>query len=192
MRMTFPIVIGALVLLAGVSILLEAIFKIHFPFLRSAFALLLIFFGVRMLIGAWSPRLVDTTTSGAAVMSELTFAPTKAAPSMKYDVVFGQGAIDLTRLDRPKEPAVIEVNVIFGSATVTIDPALPTVVEGNAAFGDLRLPDKSAAAFGNARYATGLGEPVLKVRINTIFGNCVVQNAPHEAEGPGPISAVLP
>jgi len=193
MKMTLPIFLGSLVVLAGLSMLLEALFKIHIPFVRSAFALLLIFFGVRMLFGAWAPRSVGTGATGSALMSELTFAPTRAEPAMKYDVVFGQGAIDLTRLDRPTQPSHVEVNVIFGSATLKIDPSLPTVIEANAAFADVRMPDRSLAAFGNARYETGRGEPLLRVRINTVFGSCHVLTEGPAAEGrPGPISAVTP
>jgi hypothetical protein len=193
MKMTFPIFFGVLVVLAGLSILLDALFKVHIPFVRSAFALFFIFLGVRMLFGAWAPRTTDVSTSGAAVMSELHFAPTEANGPMKYDVIFGRGAIDLTQLKRPARPTTLELNVVFSSSTLTIDPAWPIVIEGSAAFGEVRMPDQATAAFGTARFRThDSDEPILRIRVNTVFGSCHVFTAPATAEPPRPISAVTP
>jgi hypothetical protein len=191
MRMSFPLFFGALVLLAGASILLDALFKIHVPFVRSAFALLLIFFGVRMLIGAWVPVVKDTSGTGQAVMSELHFAPTSAIGPMKYDVVFGRGTIDLTQLPKPEQPLTVELNVVFSTATVTVDPTWPMVIEASSAFGEVRLPDQSAAVFGTARFTTpGGAEPLLRVRVNAVFGSCHVLTHAAPAVKPGAISAV--
>jgi hypothetical protein len=191
MRFSFPLFFGALVLLAGASILLDALFKIHVPFVRSAFALLLIFFGVRMLIGAWAPVTKDTSSTGQAVMSELHFAPTEAVGPMKYDIVFGRGLIDLTRLTKPDQPLTVELNVVFSSATLTVDPSWPMVIEGSSAFGEVRMPDQSAAAFGTARYSTPGGrEPLLRVRISAVFGSCHVLTSAAPTVKPGAISAV--
>jgi hypothetical protein len=192
MRMSFPIFLGVLVVLAGLSILLDAVFKIHIPFVRSAFALLLIFLGVRMLFGAWAPRSHELAPTGAVVMSDGVFAPVKAEPSMKYDIVFGHGAVDLTRLDLPATPATIDVNVIFSGATVTVNPAWPIVIEGSSAFGEVRMPDQTMAAFGAARYRTREGDPILRVRVNAVFGSCQVLTTHAPVERPRPISAVTP
>jgi hypothetical protein len=192
MKMSFSIFFGVLVVLAGLSILLDAVFKIHVPFVRSAFSLFLVFLGVRMLIGAWAPHGKDLSTTGAAVMSDLTFAPTRAAPAMKYDVIFGRGEIDLTQLELPPSPVTAELNVIFSSATLKVNPAWPIAIEGSSAFGEVRMPDQSMAAFGTARYRTGEGDPIMRVRVNAVFGSCHVLTAPAPSERPRPISAVTP
>jgi hypothetical protein len=194
MRFTFPLFFGALVLLAGASILIDAIFKVHVPFVRSAFAVLLIFFGVQLLIGAWAPVVRNTSSNGSAVMSELHFAPTVAASPMKYDVIFGRGTIDLTQLPKPDQTLNVELNAIFSSATLTVDPSWPMVIEASSAFGEVRMPDQSFATFGTARYATtDAATPVLRVRINTVFGSChVLTSAAHETKPPQKVSAVTP
>lgn len=188
--MNFAVFFGVLVVLAGVSVLLGALFHIHFPLVRTAFALLLVFFGVRILVGAWGPRSAELASAGSAVMSDLHFAPTQAAPSFKYDVIFGRGVIDLTRLPKPERPMLVEVNAIFGSALVTIDPAWSIVVEGSSAFGEVRMPDQSMTAFGTARYRPRGQErdaALVQVRCNAVFGSC--QIVEEQAHGHQPVSS---
>lgn len=192
MKMTFTIFLGALVLLAGLSILLDAVFHIHFPFVRTAFAFLLLFFGVRMLLGAWAPAGRETSTTGSAIMSDQTYAPTAAVPYLKYDVIFGRTTVDLTSLPRPTQPITVEVNAIFGGAVVTFDKSWPVVVEGNAAFGDVRMPDQTMAAFGSTRYrprGQEGSEPLIRLRCNAIFGSCeVIEGGSHLTGDSGALS----
>src|SRR5581483_4556378 len=116
MKMSFSLIIGALVLLAGISILLDAVFHIHFPFVRTAFAALLLFFGLRILVDAWAPQSRSRATAGAVVMADEHFAPTATAPYLKYDVILGRAVVDLTQLPLPGRPMTVEVNAIFGGA----------------------------------------------------------------------------
>ena len=61
------------------------------------------------------------------------------------------------------------------------------------AFGEVRMPDESVAAFGNARYrTTEPGEPLLRVKVNAVFGSCLVLLGESHAPKPGAISAVMP
>lgn len=195
MKMSFPLFLGLLVVLVGLSIVLEAIFKTHVPLLRSALALLLVVLGVRMLIGAWSPRPVEASTTGSAVMSNVRYVPTSPAEQLKYDIIFGRGTIDLTQLPKPERPMTVEVNAIFSNATVTIDPSWPVWVEGSSAFAQVRMPDQSSAVFGTALYRTGDGnsQPLIRLRVNAVFGSCsVLESGSAPKTRPGAISAVTP
>ena len=175
MKMNFSIFVGMLVLLAGASILLDAIFGVHLPLVRSAVALFLIFAGVRLLVGAWGPRANDESHLGSALMTDMRFAPTASADRLKYDVIFGRGTIDLTGMPRPQKPMQVEVNAIFSTAELTIDPSWPVAIEGNSAFGEVRLPGDSRAGFGSAHYRSDTaGTPLVTIKVNAVFGSAQV------------------
>lgn len=177
--MNFAIFLGILVVLAGASILLDAVFHVHLPLVRSAIALVFMAVGVRLLLGAWSPREKQVSAFGSAFMSDKDFAPLTASQPLAYDVVFARGTVDLTGIPRPDKPIVVEVTVIFGGAEVTVDPTLPLVVEGKSDFGEVRMPDESVAGVGSSRYRPKgqVGEPLIRVRVNALFGSCTVREA---------------
>lgn len=176
MKMSFAIFFGVLVALAGISIILDAVFHVHLPLVRSAFALFLIFLGVRVLFGAWGTRGMVRSAEGAVLMSDTRFAPTTPADKLKYDIIFGRGVVDLTGLPRPEKPIDVEVNTIFGSAQVAIDPSWPVSIEGSSAFGEVRLPDRQRAAFGAAHYQNlpSGSAALLRLRVNSVFSSAEV------------------
>jgi predicted membrane protein len=90
--------------------------------------------------------------------------------------------VDLTKVAREAGERRVEVNVVFGSALVKIDPATPLEVEVNAAFGDARLPDQSTTALGSFRYRASNQDkqqaPKVRIKLNVVFGSCQVLEQP--------------
>ncbi len=180
MKMNVAVFVGALVVLAGISILLEALFHIRVPLVRSGISLVLIFAGVKLLISAWRPR-AETSSSGIAVMGDQRFTPSRHDGKLKYDVVFGRGLIDLTALPPPTGEVSVEVNVVFGAASIRVDPRWSVEVDGNSAFAAVRMPDLTSANFGGVHYRSkGKAEaaPTVRLLLNCVFGACDVQEGP--------------
>jgi predicted membrane protein len=177
-----PMFFGLVVILFGLSILLEGVFHIDIPVFRIAVGLLLLYLGARMLLNAFSGGRRYDRSDDAAVFSERTYAPSPTeGERLKYDIIFGRGVVDLTKTARDGADRRVEVNAIFGSATVKIDPTVPLEVEVNAAFGDARLPDHSTTALGSFRYrppGQGQQTPKLHLKINVVFGSCLVIELP--------------
>jgi len=191
MRITLAAVLGALVLLAGVSIILGAVFDIHLPLFRSAVALVLILVGVRMLFGAWTPARKTSADTSSVFFEERLLGPTVAAPDrLKYDVIFGRGVIDLTTLPRDGLDRTVEINSIFGAAEVRVDPSTPYEVDATSAFGETRtpLPGRAASGFGSVHYQPPAAVPPrLHLKVNSVFGSSEVietPRAPLPAEAP--------
>jgi hypothetical protein len=172
MKVTLGLVFGLLVLLAGASIILDALFDVHVPLFRSGLALVLIFIGARILIGAWSSPRTDPATNGALVMEDRVYAPGPGSPErMKYDVVFGRGVIDLTALPADRDRTV-EVNTVFGAAEIRVSPTIPYEVDATSAFGEARTPDRVATGFGSVHYQPpGILPRRLHLRVNSVFGS---------------------
>jgi hypothetical protein len=189
--MGLALLIGLLVIVLGTSIVLHTLFDIDVPIFRTAVGIAFLYLGVRVLAGAWMPA--RTSHDGhQAVFAVTQFAPTDAADSRKYEIVFGRGVVDLTRLPASDRERLVQVDVIFGEAEIVIDPAVPIEVQGSAAFGEVRMPDRSSANFGTVRYRHVASDgPPIELVVNAVFATArVVQRGslpertdPRVAEG---------
>jgi predicted membrane protein len=177
-----PMFFGLVVILFGLSILLEGVFHIDIPVFRIALGLLLLYLGARMLLNVFSGSDRHGSGDDPAVFSNRSYSPsTGDGDRLKYDIIFGRGVVDLTKIAREGGDRRVEVNVIFGSALVKIDPAAPLEVEVNAAFGDARLPDHSTTALGSFRYrppGQDKQDPKVRIKLNVVFGSCQVVEQP--------------
>jgi len=161
---------GSLLVLWGVSMILNALFHINIPFFRIAFALIVIWFGVRLLIGGrcWK-------SDHSAVFSGADFKADKARKD--YNAVFGNIAVDLSGIKLEGGETRTEINAVFGSAQVRVGQKYPVVVKANSVFGSVRLPDGKAVSFGDGKWANRApksGEKVLEVEVNAVFGQVEV------------------
>jgi len=161
---------GSLLILWGVSMILNAVFHINIPFFRIAFALIVIWFGVRLLMGGrcWQ-------NEHSAVF---TGAEVKADKARKeYSAVFGNIAVDLSGIKLDSEVTKTEINAVFGSAQVKIGSKYPVVVRASSVFGSVRLPNGNAMSFGGGKWANRApkaGEKVLEIEVNAVFGQVEV------------------
>jgi hypothetical protein len=165
---------GIVLVLLGVSMILKVVFHLDIPVFRLVVAGVLIFLGVRLLLGmshggAGAPR--NTVLFGEG---DLGSAPA----DREYSVVFGKGILDLKGLDPATRTEALEFVTVFGEGTLRVDPAVPTKVTMTAAFGGARAPDGAQTAFGTYVYRTpGLREdaPFLDVRATVVFGSLAVE-----------------
>ncbi len=161
---------GMLVILIGMSIIINAIFKIDFPLIRVIFSLIIIFFGVNLLFGSFGVK-TKSKSEDAVVFSKSNSSPDEAALRKEYSVVFGEQIIDLRNLDL-REDRDIEFNVVFGKQEVLLPRGLNTRVKANAVFGNARFPDDHQVAFGEMTYKekSDSTAPVLYIEGNVVFG----------------------
>jgi predicted membrane protein len=164
---------GVLFILIGLNIILRTFFNINVPFFRIAFALLVIFIGVKIMFPSnWSNTQWRTIADERTTMfSEQVFSGEKV-PS-EHSVVFGSAKIDLTKIDVSKNTVKIKVDTVFGGTEIKIDPLKPVKITASAAFGGVQLPNGNAAAFGTSIYQSDSfkdGEPALLVEVSAVFG----------------------
>ncbi|HNS12171.1 MAG TPA: LiaF-related protein [Bacteroidia bacterium] len=164
---------GVLIILFGLSIILKEVFHINFPFLRVIFGIFLIIWGIKVISGSsWKNKNENTAIFSSANMS---YENSKK----EYNIVFGRGDIDLFKSEMPDRNRKIEVNVVFGNGNLIINDSIPTRVEMNSVFGNVRTDKDKASGFGSATYTTGTynpNEPHYKIEANAVFGNLVIDN----------------
>ncbi len=159
---------GLLIILFGISIIIKAVFKIDIPIFRMVFALLLIYWGVKLMFG----NVFSKKTEGTVVFSEAKFDASSS--NNEYNVIFGRSDIDLRNIDLSQGNVRAEVNIIFGSGSVYLSPEVPAIIKVETVFGDSRLPDKAVSSFGNTVYRTPVfkeDEPHLQIEMDIVFGS---------------------
>jgi hypothetical protein len=161
---------GVIIILIGLTVILNVVMGVRIPLIRIVFGLLLIYWGVSLLIGT-SFRI---RTSGSTVFSDSDVRATEAG---KQDVIFGKATIDLTGIQLKPGANRFEVNTVFGSSVIRLDPAMPVKVVASTAFAGVRMPDGANIAFGETTYrSAGLREDstYLLVKADVVFGSTVI------------------
>jgi len=160
--------------------LIELLAGLSFPILRVAIAVLLVLVGGRMILRAWARR-DHAAVSAEAVLARKNFSHVgELDQDARFDVVFGSGTVDLTKLVEPLHDVTVTIETLFGHALVKLPPALAYDIEGSSAFGEVRMPDRTATAMGSLVYRAASDHPPrLHLRVNAVFGACqLVEAAP--------------
>jgi hypothetical protein len=161
---------GIIVVLLGLTIILNVVTGVKIPFFRIFFGLLLIYWGISMLAGSRFSR------AGSTVFSDSEIRATTAG---KQDVIFGRGVIDLSGIVLKEGVNRYEVNTVFGASVIKLDPAMPVKVVASSAFAGVKMPDGGNIAFGETTYRSpSLKEDstYLLVKTSVVFGGTEVIN----------------
>ncbi|KMQ52961.1 hypothetical protein CHISP_0182 [Chitinispirillum alkaliphilum] len=156
---------GIILILIGISIIVRVLFNIHFPVFRVVFALIIIYFGIRILTGGEWLRQNHRTT--------LFDSRTIAATGNEYNIIFSSVRLEADR-KMPEQGEKIEVNTVFGSTTLKISSVIPTKVKISAAFSSTSLPDGNSISFGDYTYTNrsfNPKKPFRAIEVNAVFSS---------------------
>ena len=169
--MTSGIFWGTLIVLWGISMIIETIFHIDIPFFRIAFACMVIAFGVRILTGSRTWGWVDTGSD--AVFGNASFKGKDIRDA--YSIVFGHGDVDLSEATSGDKRAT--VNTVFGASKIRVNPKQPVRVRASCAFGEVVMPDGRTSSFGETSWTSPAfkdGKDALEIKIDVAFGRAEV------------------
>jgi len=170
---------GAVIILFGLSIILNAIFNIRIPVFSIIIALIFIYLGLKILFGAFGVK----TSKNTVVFSEGSLKVSQR--NEDYNIIMGRGTIDLTDVTLEEDPLSIEINVVFGKADLRIDSSIPMIMKVSSVFAGAHLPGGNVAAIGNNRYATPAYQkekPYLFIKADVIFGELNVTDIASKKE----------
>ena len=162
---------GVLIIIVGLVVIINVIFGSRIPIFPLIIGLLLIYFGIRVLTGISCRR-----TSKTSVFEEKSI---EAKTSGKYDVLFGKSVIDLSGVELKEGVTKVEVNTVFGSSIIKVDPNMPIKIRASSAFGSARTPDENMVGFGEHTYKsdslkTSETQNYLLLVMNVVFGSSEV------------------
>jgi hypothetical protein len=155
MKMGGSVLFGLFFVLFGISILLRIFFGLNIPLVRTAFALFIVYIGIRMLVGGdWGIRANWARKDSHNVTfdhSDFTFEP---SARNHYSTVFGSSTVDLRNAAAENKDLEIHVSTVFGETKVIVDSSKPYSIRANAAFGEVKMPNDNMVAFGTLNYAS--------------------------------------
>jgi predicted membrane protein len=165
---------GVVLIALGVWFLLRRYVPVHIPVFRILVAVVFVYIGIRVLIQG--PVIRDRNTM---VFSESTM-PYSPENGRDYNVIFSTGTVDLTGATVGSAGVRAQVNVVFGSGVLKVDPRVPLRVSMSAAFGSIDAPNERSVSFGDADYRSPSykeGAPALEIRATAVFGKLVIEPA---------------
>jgi hypothetical protein len=163
---------GCVLILLGISVIIKIAFNVHIPLFRIIFAFMLLYLGVRVLMGGgWSKNNFGTgnnTVLFTEIKADL------AQESNEYNIIFGKGRVSLTDTSIVEKKKNVKMNTAFGAGELRINPAIPMIIHVKAAFAGARIPDGNLVSFGEYIYKTKSyveNAPAVRVEASVAFGS---------------------
>jgi len=161
---------GVLLIAVGVWFILRRFLPVHVPVVRLVIAVLFVYVGIRVLVRG--PLANNPTPFFSESHQRYT-----AGWDRDYNLIFTNGDVDLSNVTLRAASVRTQVNVVFGTGRLRVNPALPARIEMSAAFGTVEAPDGRSVSFGDTVYTSASyrdGAPALVVHATAVFGKLVV------------------
>lgn len=159
---------GAIIVLFGLSILVNVIFHINIPIFRIFIGFIIIYFGIKVIVGGqWSNECKKRTQWKEVKSTHMNYQQNE------YNTLFGKGVIDLKTIPMGTETYNLSLNTIFAETTLKLDPAKPVKISTSAAFAGARFPDGNLISFGDYVYKSPNfkeDQPYIFIKSSVVFG----------------------
>ena len=176
MRMGIGLFIGVLIILLGLSIIINVIFHIHIPIFKILFGLFLIFIGLKIIFGNWISFPSSQGNSGNVIFQERTYRGL-SGESKEYNAVFGKAVVDLRGIELKDKITRIKISAVFGGAEVLLSEATPVRIKAEAVFGGVHLPENISGGFGTSSYQSknfDESQNYLIIEGTSVFGGIII------------------
>jgi predicted membrane protein len=172
MKMSASLFWGLILILIGISIIIKIVFNIDFSIFRVVFALVLIYFGIRLFIGRDFKVYQNDKDEQLIIFSRRVV--THVEKDKEYNVIFGDGKFDLRNFSVPDgEVLHLRLNTIFGGSEIILNPEIPVEINSQTAFGGTRMPNYNESSFGDSSYKNDTAKKTsakIIFETNTVFG----------------------
>jgi predicted membrane protein len=165
---------GVLLLLLGIALIIKVVFNVDFPIFKIIIGAFFIFLGLKVLFGR---VLIPEGKVGPneVIFNEREYrSPDRGG---EYNVVFGKGVYDFTKVDLSEGDFNVEINTVFGGSVVKIDDEMPVRIEADAVFAGAELPGGNTAVFGSTYYTSdnyNSDSSSLNIKLSVVFGGSQV------------------
>lgn len=159
--MDSKVIIGLLIIVFGLSMIINQIFKIDFPFFRLIFACLIIYIGFKILLGSFGVK-INSGDKNSTVFNNKNITIESISKKESFNVIFGSSTVNLNTANFSENIAHIELNAIFGEMKVVLPENCNIEFKSNGVFGSINTPKvNSDKDFKNT----------LIIEANSVFGS---------------------
>jgi len=128
--------------------------------------LFLVSLGLSVLIGGFGVRDSNKLIFDSGILES-------TSREKEYNIIFGQGTLDLSDIPIEKMQKKIEVNTVFATTELILPKDISVFIKANAAFASTVFPDGSQLNFGDREYQSESdikNKADLIIEMNTVFG----------------------
>ncbi len=164
---------GVLLVIIGTAVIIRGVFHIDIPIFSIILAFILIYGGIRILVGGYGFAILKNTTLFNDTEIHIT------EPAETYNTIFGRGVIDFTKVNLNNQIKKINVHTIFGASTILLHPETPVKIMVNTAFAETVMPDGNQIQFGTTVYQSKTykaDQNALLIETSVVFGGLVIIN----------------
>lgn len=167
---------GVFLVALGVWIMVRRYLPVNIPIARIIFAAIFVYLGVRILVmGGPGIGIRDRNT---VVFSNTHMNWSSDTRANDYNIIFSSGSVDLSGLTPSGGNVYKEVNVVFGSGTLRINPTVPVQIDMTGVFGTVRSPNGYSSSFRETVYSSPAykaGEAAVRIKATAIFGTLNIE-----------------
>ena len=171
---------GLVLIFFGIGIIAKYILIINIPLYQLFVSLLLIYIGLRIILGGfWH------FSFGHAIYGHRSLKYNPDEKNNEFNISFGDGIIDLSEVSIKDENVDIRINTFFGGGCVILNPEIPAQVKVSSSFGAATFPDGNSASFGNTYYKTpgfNKDNKYMDISVNLSFGGLRFVNSKEDID----------
>jgi predicted membrane protein len=150
------------------------VLHVDLPLVRVAFGLLFVWTGLSLLSQPFGLSIPAPLAWDDHTMI-LSHGEVDVDADRELNVIFANGTIDLRTVPVSNPPRAVEINTVFGSATILYDASVPLYVDASSAFGVVELPNHETVTFGDRTWRStdyDAARPGIAVKVSSVFGAC--------------------
>lgn len=177
MRFHPGIFIGLILILAGLSLVVKALFGVHLPVARTLLALVLLYAGIKLLI---SNRINGKSGLSKEIVFGEAVINSPSAEIQHYQILFGKAIFDFSTLnpDNLKELTSLNIRVVFGGVFLILPANLPAEIRYNLVFAGGHGPSPDHPFIGTRTLLMGntdLNAQRWNINIEVLFGGLHIE-----------------
>lgn len=169
-------VFAIVVIVIGSLMLLNNFFDLDINFFKLVFALALVTAGVLLLTGrARFDGFGEVQQSNNVLFGKGRSSANPKLSKQRFSTVFGEQEVSLEQMAEGGRQVLVDT--VFGQTYVGIPRDLPVLIQAQAYFGEVKMPDGRETNFGESRFESlqGLSEPAVTLHLHVVFGGIKVQ-----------------
>jgi len=169
-------IIGIIVVIIGAGLIFAG-FGIILFLIKLALGIAVIYIGYRLITGTFEGQV---RANKRQILFGEKHLKIDGDQDIMITVFFARGHIDLSSMDLADIKTNVRVNVLFGSADLTLQSSQPCKIMSNALFGQTSLPNGHSTFIGPLEYRNDIYDSrhsYLDIHLDTVFGHLAVKES---------------
>lgn len=161
---------GVIIVIFGVSLIFNYVFKINLPIFKILIGLGIIYIGVSVVMSGFNVSF-GKSNDHDAIFSTQSVNPEVLGEKEEFNSIFGRITVDLRNAGLP-DRGYLEINAVFGNSVVYLPADVRVRLKSGSVFGSVSNKERSLSGLGGSSTESGpeSAQKHLEIEANAIFG----------------------